>query len=60
MSTDLREEMKAFERDLAVLVGKFLKIYQRLEMEVRPEARAQPPAPLLLRPIEPPALPGYH
>lgn len=43
MSTELREELKAFERDLGHLVARFLRLYEKLEAEVRPESR-RPPA----------------
>jgi len=39
MSTELREELKAFEKDLASLVARFLRLYEHLEGTVRPESR---------------------
>lgn len=66
MSTNLREDLATFEKDLATLVARFIKLYERLETEVRPERAAKPsgpPAPATApRPPEAsqPLLPGYH
>lgn len=45
MSTNVREELKAFERDLAHLVARFLRLYEHLEGQVRPESQNLPVAP---------------
>jgi hypothetical protein len=47
MSTDLREELATFERDLANIVARFLRLYERLESEVRPERQNAPKAPVM-------------
>ena len=63
MATELREELKAFEQELARVVTRFLRLYERLESEARPESAAggpRPPANPLARPVAPShTLPGY-
>lgn len=56
----LREELKQFERELARLVAHFMKLYDRLEKEARPEMAKDPPMPLVLRAAAPPTLIGYQ
>jgi hypothetical protein len=64
MSPDLQEELKAFERDLGSLVARFLRLYERLESEVRPAPATRPPpaasTPRLAPKEERALLPGYH
>lgn len=61
MPTNLRNELKEFERELARVVAKFMRLYDRVEKEARPETRAEDPVPLPLRGAQPPRqLPGYQ
>jgi hypothetical protein len=65
MSTEIRDELAAFERDLAALMARFIRLYERVENQVRPERTAAPvppPAPPAPRAADsaPALLPGYH
>lgn len=61
MPNDLQSELTDFERELGKLVTRFLRLYERLETEVRPHRRPEPPVPLRLQPPPgPPILPGYQ
>lgn len=65
MSTEIREELATFEKELATLVARFLRLYERLESEVRPERHARPPQPATLPTQRAPEsaqalLPGYQ
>ncbi len=63
MPSDLRDELKEFERDLARVVAKFMKLYDRVEKEVRPGAPPtlpQAPPKVVVGPPDARALPGYQ
>lgn len=63
MSTDIREELATFERELATIVARFLRLYERLESEVRPERRPAPKPPTMKAPSADHSqvlLPGYQ
>lgn len=59
MPADIKAELKDFERDLAHVVARFLKLYEHIEATARPADAGAPPQRPSPPTREPPSLPGY-